>query len=462
MLRVNSYKDAGTKFYNIAFDFYSKDFIKEALFYFKKAIEAYSSNANYHFYQAVCYLKLELFEDSINSFKRAIEEDSNNDIFYYNLANVYYHTTDYNSAIAFYKKAIEIDKNKDIYYYNLSITYFVLRDINNSLKFINRAIEIGNDFIDSYIHRANIFIEKKEYSKALEDYQYLINKEKLLSESYFQMGQIYSIMHKWDLAIEAFNLSLQESDTTMDNFITNLTCKYSLKESIDTEECFYPTKSQMENFTFFLERGYMRYANYFRLKVCKDCNICLPMRIDTASFKLTKSQKRILKKNSDVRVIILDRTSIDEEKFNLFKKYHEIRHKDNINNSYESIMASRHFGFKGSIELNFYINEKLIGVSIIDLSKDGFSSNFFYYDTDYMERALGIFSILYEIEYAKKLGIKYYYIGWYTPTISNMKYKDQFRPSEVYVNNKWILFEEYLRKEKKTISTFFQAESNSI
>jgi len=437
---MDIYRDAGTKFYDIALDFYTKDFISEALFYFEKAIKACSYNANYYFYQALCYLRLDSYNESINSFKKAIEKEPNNDIFYYNLANVYYYTSDYNSAIYFYKKAIEINKKRDIYYYNLSITYFVLKDTENSLKFINKAIKIGYVFIDSYIHRANIFIEKREYCKALKDYQYLIDKGKLLSEAYFQRGLVYSIMHKWDMALKSFNNSLEHSYITIENFTTNLACKYSLKPSVDREECFYPTKTDMENFALFLEKGYMRYANYFRLKVCKNCNICMPMRIDTSLFKPTKSQKRVLKKNKDIRVEIVNSTFINEEKFNLFKKYHEVRHKDSSNN-YETIIASRHFGFINSIEINFYLEEKLVGVSIIDLSKDSFSSNFFYYDPDYMERALGIFSIIFEIEYAKKLGMKYYYIGWYTPTISNMKYKAQFKPNEVYVNNTWVPFE---------------------
>ena len=435
---MNIYKDAGTKFYDIALDFYTKDFINEALFYFKKAIEAYSCNANYYFYQALCYVRLNLYKDSINSFKKAIEKEPDNDIFYYNLANAYYHIGDYENAISFYKKAIKIDKKREVYYYNISIAYFMIKDINNSLKFINKSIKVDKYItIDSHIHRANIFVEKRNYDKAIKDYKYLINRGKFLSESYFQIGLIYSILHKWDLAFKSFNNSLESAYSTMENFTTNLNCNYSIKPAIDKEECFYPTKTDMENFSYFLEKGYMRYANYFRLKICKDCNLCMPMRIDTSLFKLTKSQKRILKKNKDIRVEIIDSTFINEEKFNLFKKYHEVRHKNNKKDNYETIMSSRHFGFINSIELNFYLEEKLIGVSIIDMSKDSFSSNFFYYDPDYMKRSLGIFSIILEIEYAKKLGIKYYYIGWYTPTINNMKYKSQFKPCEVYVNNNW-------------------------
>ncbi|HEX8947562.1 MAG TPA: hypothetical protein VF790_01300, partial [Dissulfurispiraceae bacterium] len=77
------------------------------------------------------------------------------------------------------------------------------------------------------------------------------------------------------------------------------------------------------------------------------------------------------------------------------------------------------------------------GVGIVDEGRDSLSSNYFYYDTSFLERRLGVFSILNEISLARSLKKRYYYLGFYIEETQKMSYKKHFRPNQILEGGKW-------------------------
>ena len=69
---------------------------------------------------------------------------------------------------------------------------------------------------------------------------------------------------------------------------------------------------------------------------------------------------------------------------------------------------------------------------------DGLSAVYTFYDPGFSSRSLGIFSILYEIEQAKRMGLDWLYLGYWIAECNKMNYKDQFRPLEYLYDNDWI------------------------
>lgn len=94
-------------------------------------------------------------------------------------------------------------------------------------------------------------------------------------------------------------------------------------------------------------------------------------------------------------------------------------------------------GYRQTMKMEYYLKDKLIGVGIVDEGVDSLSSNYFYYDTDYLDRRLGIFSILQEIKLAQQLEKKYYYLGFYIEENPKMSYKKYFRPNQILENGEW-------------------------
>ena len=66
----------------------------------------------------------------------------------------------------------------------------------------------------------------------------------------------------------------------------------------------------------------------------------------------------------------------------------------------------------------YKVKDKLIGVGVVDLTRECLSSVYFFYDPDYSDHSLGTLSSIVEIFYVKHLNkffpnFKYYYLGYY-------------------------------------------------
>ena len=90
-----------------------------------------------------------------------------------------------------------------------------------------------------------------------------------------------------------------------------------------------------------------------------------------------------------------------------------------------------------------------MAVGVIDILPACVSSVYFYYDPEFSFLSLGVYSALSEINLANKLRessseLKYYYLGFYIHSCPKMRYKAQYRPSELLdpVSYKWVPLEE--------------------
>ena len=220
-------------------------------------------------------------------------------------------------------------------------------------------------------------------------------------------------------------------------------CPYFKDGRISSIEYIIPGKEHSGNYHVYLSKGYRRLGRIFYRNVCKGCEECRPLRIETVKFKPGKSQIRTARKNEDVRVVISDTSALTAEKIMLYHNYINSKHPENREKDpgdSVNILMAIHHGYDRIMEMEYYLNDRLIGVGIVDEGVDALSSNYFYYDTGYLDRRLGIFSILKEIELAQKLGKRYYYLGFYIEENPKMSYKKYFRPNQVLENGEWIEF----------------------
>lgn len=74
----------------------------------------------------------------------------------------------------------------------------------------------------------------------------------------------------------------------------------------------------------------------------------------------------------------------------------------------------------------YYLDDKLIAVSVLDFLPTGLSSIYFIWDPDYAHLSLGSLSGLREIQMCHVLGLGYYYLGYYIEDCPKMNYKGKF------------------------------------
>jgi len=236
-----------------------------------------------------------------------------------------------------------------------------------------------------------------------------------------------------------------ESDSYSQVFQEQSPCPYFKDDRVSSIEYLIPNKEETENFHVYLSKGYRRLGRIFYRNVCENCVECRPLRIEADKFKPGRSQIRTSRKNEDISVEIPDTSTLTTEKIMLYHKYVNLKHPENkeedLGDSINILMAIHH-GYGRIMEMEYYLEDKLVGVGIVDEGVDSLSSNYFYYDTEYLDRRLGILSILKEIKLAQKLGKKYYYLGFYIEDNPKMSYKKYFRPNQVLENGEW---REFLR-----------------
>ncbi|MFL6712680.1 MAG: hypothetical protein ACJ8LN_07095, partial [Sulfurifustis sp.] len=80
---------------------------------------------------------------------------------------------------------------------------------------------------------------------------------------------------------------------------------------------------------------------------------------------------------------------------------------------------------------------KLLGVAVVDRLDDGLSAVYTFYEPFETARGLGTFAILWEIQYARSIGLQWLYLGYWIGESRKMAYKTNFHPLEGYRNGQW-------------------------
>ncbi|KAL5289552.1 ATE1 family protein [Megaselia abdita] len=133
------------------------------------------------------------------------------------------------------------------------------------------------------------------------------------------------------------------------------------------------------------------------------------------------------------------------QSYNLYEKYQSVIHneletKDDfleflVNSPLKKTanQSSPPDGF-GSFHQQYWLDEKLIAVGVLDILPFCVSSVYFFYDPDYSFLSLGTYSSLRELEFTQRLSeiipsLKYYYMGFYIHNCPKMKYKGNLSSS---------------------------------
>eukprot|EP00980_Cylindrotheca_fusiformis_P020579 scaffold7641_cov115-Cylindrotheca_fusiformis.AAC.25 len=109
----------------------------------------------------------------------------------------------------------------------------------------------------------------------------------------------------------------------------------------------------------------------------------------------------------------------------------------------------------GNYHQHYKIGDFLIAVGVVDILPTGLSSVYLFYDPAFSHHlvALGKYAILKEIEYTNNhLRCPYYYLGYFIESCQKMRYKAEYRPSQLLCPKyfKWVDAEPALIKLRQT------------
>ena len=218
-------------------------------------------------------------------------------------------------------------------------------------------------------------------------------------------------------------------------------CSYLPQERMRT-----PLRYQFDNFTPWafddsLSGGDRRVGRMVYRTECPSCKACEPIRIPVQQFSRSKSQRRIFNKNQDLRVM-MSPAKFSSERLALFNRHKLERGLSNNERPYRRDQYERWLieSCTDTREFQYYLNDDLIGVSILDFGAFDISSVYFYFDPNHTDRSLGTFSALFEMEWMKQQSMRFYYLGLYVSTCSHLSYKSRYYPHHRLIDNQWRVF----------------------
>ncbi|HCL57808.1 MAG TPA: arginyltransferase [Spirochaetia bacterium] len=200
---------------------------------------------------------------------------------------------------------------------------------------------------------------------------------------------------------------------------------------------FFAEDLSAQELSRYLSKGWRKFSRYYFKDNCTGCKLCVPIRIPVHTITLSKSQKRILKKNEDVEVYFRP-LSFRPEIYEIYRDHSEGKFQ-NKDSDFETFLMNFFVPSAPALQSEYYIDGKLAGVGFLDQSGNSLSSVYFIYKMEHAKRGLGTFSVLKEIEYCVKQNYRYYYLGYFIENNEKMNYKNRFYPHELmdWKTGKW-------------------------
>ncbi len=187
-----------------------------------------------------------------------------------------------------------------------------------------------------------------------------------------------------------------------------------------------------------IEQGFRRSAAHVYRPHCQGCNACISVRIPVQTFKATRAQNKIIRRNQDINVRAVS-SQFRAEHYALYQRYIEQRHSDGdmYPPSVEQYQGFLNTELEFARFYEFRLDEQLLAVAVTDVLAYGLSAMYTFYEPEDTRRSLGHYAILWQIQESLRLDLPYVYLGYWVKDCKKMNYKTQYQPLEGFINQHW-------------------------
>ena len=194
-----------------------------------------------------------------------------------------------------------------------------------------------------------------------------------------------------------------------------------------------------QTYSRLVEQGFRRSGLFTYRPACEHCQACIPIRIDVQRFRRDRTQGKLWRRLQPVLSVRLAPLHWDSRHFELYLRYQQQRHpgagmdQDDQTQYTQFLLTSRVHSEMAEFR---DADGVLRMVAIMDRIDQGLSAVYTFYDPDWRS-SLGTYGILWQLDYADRLGLPWLYLGYWIKESRKMAYKSRFRPHQVLLGGLW-------------------------
>ena len=215
-------------------------------------------------------------------------------------------------------------------------------------------------------------------------------------------------------------------------------CSYLDEQLSQTVFVYPPSQLNTAIYSQLIQQGFRRSGDDVYIPHCPNCTACIAARLAVSEFKANRSQERCRKKNSQTKTVIKPAV-FEQAHYELYIRYQKHRHRggDMAESSPDDYINFLSSAWCDTVFVEFLINEQLVGVAVVDQLNNALSAVYTFFDPEFSDYSLGVYAVLWQIDYAKRQQKDFVYLGFWIKACQKMAYKSNYQPLQIFRDRQW-------------------------